>query len=182
MDNYGKVLKFGTPNLATGLWAPGTWCVQAILAPKIATEVQVDDSVQMNKPALPTTLFTRSAWNWLNKALKNTPLTNYQDSVAKDATRVPIKKKRLADDDEADSDRDWDDDSDADAQAGSEPRIKFIPETIHELNPGSNDGLVSWLGQRHRAQSKAGEMYHKRVQLVVCDVNIYYRILKVGTC
>ena len=89
------------------------------------------------------------------KAHEDEPTTCFEDSVSRDVTRVPIKRDS-PESNQADADR------------------FFVPKGILGHNIGSNAGLLKLLMNARRDEAGL-----PNYSVLLVDVNIYWRIMKV---
>jgi hypothetical protein len=176
LDNFSKPVAVGVGSIDKGVWRDCLWTGRALkrysgTEPVDMNFLKVDGVVV---PAMPDDLMDyMDDLGVLMKSIEGeTPLSYYANSevVKWDVNLVPLKPVVTKQQDQQLHDL---------LKAKKDGMVDFFPDEIFKVNVGSNLGLVSLVRKQYdERKMKSDEV--KTYTTMLCDINIFDRVLKVS--
>ena len=160
LDNFSHYLRVNCPTASSQMWRDSLWTVSAVLQPTEYDLTTIEAGLnQIPNKVYPAAddFFKKKPASFVNAMTMEGPyradakLTYYEDSFSKDVSRLPIRTRDVF----------------------THGRV-FIPDAILPYNIGNQVGLLQSLS---RVLDQVNET--NRQAVLVVDVNIYKRIIKV---
>lgn len=161
LDNYAHYLKVNAPTISKQMWRECLWSVCGIISMHSLADQQFLRKrpgviVMPSRDEILTQASNIAALSYIKKREQQSTIC-FETSRSRDVTRVPIKPES-AESARADDDR------------------FFIPKGIFKSNIGSNTGMLKLLMDTRREEARL-----PNYTVLLVDVNIYWRIIKVTT-
>jgi hypothetical protein len=174
MDNFSKTMATGIGSVAKGVWSDCLWAGKAykLYTGKRKVTMEVITYNDQIVPAMPDD-FGEQVWalKKLVKTLEEEPMDYLADSMVKkyNVTAIPLKPNVTKQEDPK---------FHAFLQKSKDGMADFYPDDIIKHNIGSNDGLLKILRMEYDAKKMKNDDL-KRYTVLLCDINIFQRVLKV---
>ena len=162
MDNFAKCLPVGIPRLDTGVFRSCLWTAKGALVPPGMIGFEVEPiPLAENAPGVPSNLFSDDLVQILSDTYTKVDRVQpgfYDRSESKNVRAIPISALEIT----------------FEEGKYDGERCKYVPVEISEHNVGSNVGLLRNLKEYKPVQEET-----KSYVPVLCDINIFYRIMLV---
>ena len=166
VDNFFRIFRWNIPTAQSSIRTDKCFTVSGIVTtPELLGNPTPNRAVDLSFSrefisATPSDLFSEARINeftrfYVDSEKKVRASTSHEGSVSKDIRRIPLR---------------------LDAQ-NLQREQKFNPRAIEDIDIGSNRGFLDVM-KTIEAENKDAKKYIP----ILCDVNIYKRILKVGFC